>query len=124
MKQIADEVWQFVNGESVFKNVEMNDLIKSDVFRNFDLKIMDWAATSLVNSELQPNGVDLRSLTHTRQDTMYANEYESAYKMIRKAIPVLAGKAFGDYENVEKFAEAYVDTKNGLANIDTSYRKF
>ncbi|CCF24749.1 Putative uncharacterized protein [Leuconostoc citreum LBAE C10] len=124
MKQIADEVWQFINGESVFKNVEMNDLIKSDIFRNFDLKIMDWAATGLVNSELQPNGVDLRFLTHERQDTMYANEYESAYKMIRKAVPVLAGKAFGDYENVEKFAEAYVDTKSGLANIDTSYRKF
>ncbi|WP_195317827.1 BREX-1 system phosphatase PglZ type A [Weissella cibaria] len=124
MKQIADEVWQFINGESVFKNVEMNDLIKSDVFRNFDLKIMDWLATSLVNSELQPNGVDLRSLTHARQDTMYGNEYETAYKMIRKAIPVLAGKAFHKYENVERFAEAYVDTKNGLANIDTSYRKF
>lgn len=124
MKQIADEVWQFINGNLVFKNVEISDLIKSDVFRNFDLKIMDWAATSLVNSEFQPNGVDLRSMTHQRQDTMYADDYETAYKMIRKALPVLMGTSLNDYENIEKMADAYVDDKRGLARIDTAYRKF
>lgn len=124
MKQIADDVWQFIHGESIFRDVEMKDLIKSDVFRGFDLKIMDWATTCLINSEFQPNGVDLRSLTHERQETLYADDYKLAYKMIRKAIPILIGVSFHDYENTENFANEYVNDKDGLAHMDTAYRKF
>lgn len=123
---IAKEVWSFINGESVFGKLKIDDLEKSDVFEQFDENILLWIQDRLlledVNTEI--NKLDIGSVTKNRSDTHYGSmrKYKLLYRMMRKAWYIVRRENDLPADTFNDMITDYV--KNGGYKEDTDYRKF
>lgn len=122
-KEVADEVWLLVDGNTLFKNVKIDDIAKSDIFSIFDRRLLLWEQNRLLLSDFdsQINDLIFPELVKQRVEMHYGSEYKVIYKMILNAWKLLSSIGRKPANDTEKMIDNYV--QNGYL-IDTYYREF
>lgn len=133
MQNLAAQVWDFINGQSIFERYDEDKLFAVDNFGQVDKIILTWITKRLLDDDFEPSGYDLNDLSHKRQKMFFKDSYGLAYKMLRKALLVLSAPAVENSENLHEAiinyiggdAQVKLDRKNISGwQIDTAYRKF
>lgn len=122
-EEVADEVWGLVDGNSLFKNVKIDDYAKSSVFSNFDRWILLWEQDRLQLSDFdsQIDGTTFPEIVQRRLEMHYGNKYKVLYNMILNAWNLLSSVGRHPATTTNSMIEDYI---NGGYLIDTYYRKF
>lgn len=122
--KIATNVWNLINGDSAFDRIKIDDLEKSDIFEQFDQKILLWIQDRLnmedVDAEI--NSLDIEKVTKQRSNMHYGHKYELLYRMMRKAWYLVRRDKNMPSTSLEGMINDYV--KNDGYKEDTDYRKF
>ncbi|HIW71256.1 MAG TPA: BREX-1 system phosphatase PglZ type A [Candidatus Levilactobacillus faecigallinarum] len=126
-KQLAQYVWQTVDGRRIFADTKIENIAKADVFPQFDKMLLLWIQERLTLTDVdsQLNGRSIGEFTKWRSDnTHYGKaEYQKLYQMMRKAwylVRDLRSVSF-DNQSQAKLLNEYI-TKG--YRTDTDYRKF
>ena len=122
-KDVSDEVWLLVDGDTLFKNIKIDEIAKSDIFSIFDRRILLWEQSRLLMSDFdsQIDGLTFPELVKQRVEMHYGSEYKILYKMLLNAWELLAAIGRKPASDIEKMIDDYVQT--GYL-IDTYYREF
>ncbi|AUI72725.1 hypothetical protein [Companilactobacillus alimentarius] len=77
-EEVADEVWRFVDGNTLFKNIKVDDFAKSSVFSIFDRWILLWEQGRLKLSDFdsQINGESFPEVVKHRLEMHYGSKYK------------------------------------------------
>lgn len=122
---IAKLVWQNINGDQVFGEVKLDDLVKADIFPQFDWKILLWMQERLISNDLdvQLDGKIIPELIRQRLETHFGSQkrFSLLYRMIRKAWYLIRQATQPLETEMQGFIDNYV-TKG--YRVDTDYRKF
>lgn len=89
----ADQVWAFIDGGKLFKTTDIADLIDTDVFSQFDRRILTWAVDRLQAGDYQATAgkLNLPAILAKRGKTMYYHgRFHDAYALLTAAITVLS----------------------------------
>lgn len=122
-EEVADEVWRFVDGNTLFKNIKVDDFAKSSVFSIFDRWILLWEQERLKLSDFdsQINGESFPEVVKHRLEMHYGSKYKVLYNMILSAWDLLSSVGRHPSTTTESMITDYI---NGGYLIDTYYRRF
>jgi len=122
--KIAKEVWSFIDGKSAFSKIKIDDLAKSDVFEDFDQKILMWIQDRLKLEDVaaEINGLDISKIAKQRSEMHYGNKYDLLYQIMRNAWHIVRRDKNMPSDSLEGMINDYVNN-NGYKE-DTYYRKF
>lgn len=122
-RKISDEVYKAVDGQAVFKDYDIKDLMNLDVFKDIDKYIITWSIERLLdeNLNIEVNGSPILDLFKSRKFKHFRDLYGNKYDLLINAYYLIANKdiKIGDnvLELVEKYHEEYY-------KIDSYYRRF
>lgn len=122
---IAELVWENIDHLSLFKNVKIDDIAKSDVFEAFDNQLLTWlqAQLGLDVAEVKLNGLEIDQFTKYRRETHYGRTklYTHLYQMMCSAWRLKRMTLIGPAETMQKLIDNYLQESY---LIDTDYRHF
>ncbi|MDT7013343.1 BREX-1 system phosphatase PglZ type A [Levilactobacillus namurensis] len=124
--QLAHDVWQAVQGATLFADADIDAVARADSFPQFDEQLLLWVQERLqlgdVNAQL--NGRSIDQVTKWRVDTThYGQQFKSLYQMMRKAwhlvrdVRVQAPTNQATLEAIENYVQSGY-------RLDTRYRQF
>ncbi|MGQ2375831.1 BREX-1 system phosphatase PglZ type A [Companilactobacillus zhachilii] len=121
---IANKVWDFINGDLVFTKIKIDDLAKSDVFEKFDTEILLWiqARLKLEDVAAEIDGYNISQISRKRSDMHYGSEHALLYQMMRNAWHIVRRDKNMPSNSLEDMINDYVNNKG--YKEDTYYRKF
>ncbi|AKP67174.1 BREX-1 system phosphatase PglZ type A [Companilactobacillus ginsenosidimutans] len=118
-------VWAFINGGSIFKDMDINVIAKSDVFKYFDWLVLNWIQDRLGLEDLdaQINGQLIDVLIKKRSDMHFGHvdPIKSYYQMMKMAYFIVLMSQDEPEQSFDNIVGSYVD---GGFEMDTYYRKF
>lgn len=122
-RKISNEVYRAIDGQSVFKNYEIENLINIDVFKEIDGYIITWAIDRLLdeNLNIEVNGSSILDLFKSRKFKHFRDLYGNKYDVLINGYYLIANKDIKIEDNILDLVEVY-DKK--YYKIDTYYRKF
>lgn len=122
--KIARDVWSFIDGNSAFSKIRIDDLAKSDVFEYFDQRILMWIQDRLKLEDVaaEINGLDISKIAKQRIEMHYGNKYDLLYQIMRNAWHIVRRDKNMPSDSLEGMINDYVNN-NGYKE-DTYYRKF
>ena len=122
-RKISNEVYRAIDGQSVFKNYEIENLINIDVFKEIDGYIITWAIDRLLdeNLNIEVNGSSILDLFKSRKFKHFRDLYGNKYDVLINGYYLISNKDIKIEDNILDLVEVY-DKK--YYKIDTYYRKF
>ncbi|AVK63722.1 BREX-1 system phosphatase PglZ type A [Lactobacillus sp. CBA3606] len=123
--QVAAAVWQVIDQKQLFRQLEIDDIARADVFKQFDKRILLWIQTQLKLdiSDVTVNGVEIDQLTKQRETTHYGQTpyFNHLYQMMCNAwwLKKMVGTSPAD--NMSSLINDYLEA--GYL-VDTDYRHF
>jgi len=122
---IAEQVWHHIDHAMLFKNVKIDDIAKSDVFKAFDDQLLAWlqAQLELDVAEVKLNGLEIGQFTKQRRETHYGrtDRYTHLYQMMRSAWRLKRMVLISPAKTMQALIDDYL--KQGYL-VDTDYRHF
>lgn len=123
--QIAELVWDNIRANKFFDQLDIDDLANSDVFPEFDKKILSWIQDQLLlrNDGVMVNGLNIGKLTKKRREMHYgrSRNINHLYLMIRSAWQVIRAR---DNRPANGFNAMVDEYTNGGFYVDMDYRHF
>src|SRR5699024_12397119 len=122
-RKISNEVYKNINGEKVFKDYEIEDLVEVDVFKEIDKNIIAWTLDRLLDENLnaEVNSLNIPEICRSRQFKHFKDLYSDRYNVLINAYYLILYKDFQVEDNILDLVENY-DKEH--YKIDTYYRKF
>ncbi|UVH24445.1 BREX-1 system phosphatase PglZ type A [Lacticaseibacillus paracasei] len=122
-KQAAAQVWRQLDGQQIFKNLKIADLLKADTFIEFDRHAVKWLISELLAGHLGEviNHMTLPEIAEKRGKMYFSPEYQLAYRMTVDAHNVLLPRKNRGIDQFDDLIEAYI-TEDYL--VDTAYRQY
>lgn len=121
---IAKQIWNTIPGK-IFSHVNINDMVKSDVFIEFDRKILSWLQDQLLleNDEITINGLSIGQLTKKRRELHYGRTgyIKHLYNMMSSAWQLIQRRDMKPADDFNEMISEY--TEDGYY-MDTDYRHF
>lgn len=122
-RRISNEVYIAIDGQSIFKDYEIENLINIDVFKDIDKYIIIWAIDRLLdeNLNIEVNGSSILDLFKSRKFKHFRDLYGNKYDVLINGYYLISNKDIKIEDNILDLVEVY-DKK--YYKIDTYYRKF
>lgn len=123
IQQIANEVWEFVHGQTLFGKLDIAQLVHIDAFPQIDLIIAKWVTERILNEdyETRVNRQPLTTVIAARQAMAYGDLYQDVYGIQQDALALLTTNASEQPEDLSAAIDQYVTHDYQL---DTNYRRF
>ncbi|MCH8623981.1 BREX-1 system phosphatase PglZ type A [Lactiplantibacillus plantarum] len=123
--QIARHVWENIKVNKFFDQLDIDDLANSDVFPEFDRRILNWIQEQLLleNDEVLVDGLSIGKLTKKRREMHYGRSHNTnhLYLMVRSAWQVIQARHNRPANGFNAMVDEYT---NGGYYIDMNYRHF
>lgn len=122
-RRISGEVYNSIDGNGIFKNYEIEDLVDVDVFRGIDKIIIDWISDRLLDENLNAGakGLTIPEICESRKSKHFEDLYNNQYDVLINAYYLILNKDFKADGNILDLVEEY---DNKYYKMDTHYRKF
>lgn len=122
-RKISNEVYKAIDGEKIFKNYDIKDIINIDVFKDIDEYIISWSIDRLIDENLnvEVNGSSMLNIFKSRKFKHFKDLYESKYDILINGYYLIYYKNIKIEDDILDLVEEY-DKK--YYKIDTYYRKF
>ena len=123
IRKTSNEVYIAIDGQSIFKDYEIENLINIDVFKDIDKYIIIWAIDRLLdeNLNIEVNGSSILDLFKSRKFKHFRDLYGNKYDVLINGYYLISNKDIKIEDNILDLVEVY-DKK--YYKIDTYYRKF
>jgi uncharacterized protein (TIGR02687 family) len=123
MQQIAVEVWQHVNGEALFRRVEMSALIQIDAFAGIDTIIINWMIDRMNEQDygVQVSHLSLMDIADKRSRMNFGSQFADTYRVLGDALNILTRHQDVPDGDLEEQIKWY--TESGYV-VDQTYRHF
>lgn len=122
-RQISDEVYKAINGDEIFKDLEIEDIVDMDVFKGIDKQIINWVIDRLLDGNLnaEVKGQPIPKICKSRKFKHFKDLYSHEYDVLLNAYYLISNKAF---EPVDDLLDLVAQYDREYYKIDTYYRKF
>lgn len=122
-RKISNEVYRAIDGESIFKNYDIEDLMDIDVFKNIDEYIIKWAIDRLLDENLnvKVNDSSMLELFKSRKFKHFKDLYRHKYDVLINGYYLILNKNIKIEDTILDLVEEY-DKK--YYKIDSYYRRF
>lgn len=122
-RRISDGVYRNIDGDRIFKDCEIEDLINVDVFKEIDEKIINWILDRLSDENLnvEVEGLPIPEICKSRKFKHFEDLYSNQYDVLRNAYYLMLNKDFKPKDNIFDLVSEY---DNEYYKIDTYYRRF
>ena len=122
-RRISNGVYKAINGQSVFKDYDIKDLMNIDVFKDIDEYIISWSIDRLLDENLnvEVNGSSILDLFKSRKFKHFKDLYRNKYDLLINGYYLISHKDIKIEDNILDLVEEY-DKK--YYKIDTYYRRF
>lgn len=120
---ISDLVFKNLDGDSVFKKLEINDYAELEIFRKIDSWILSWMIERLENKDLDAtlNNKSVPEICKTRRKMHFGKEYLSQYYIIENAYNIVSESSYKPGNKLKDIWDNYI--KEDYI-IDQRYRYF
>lgn len=125
-RQLADDVWQhlesFTSVSRQLQQLDIVDLLKTDVFANFDRQILAWVVDRLQADDYHAvaGTMPLADVLTQRERMYFGKMYHDVYALLRAALVILTYRRH-EVKNLAEAKEQYVTANYA---VDTAYRHF
>lgn len=121
----AEMVWQKLNGDRIFGQIDPTRLIKVDAFPQIDKRILQWLNKELVagNTGEMLGQLSLNDIAQKRTTMHFGKQYQVADDMIGDACLILSEQFTPDTEPASVLEQLSQYTENGY-KIDMAYRRY
>ena len=122
-RRISNEVYKAIDGQSVFKDYDIQNLMNIDVFKDIDKYIIRWAIDRLLDENLnvEVNGSSILDLFKSRKFKHFKDLYGNKYDVLINGYYLIFNKDIKIEDNILDLVEQY-DKK--YYKIDSYYRRF
>ncbi|WP_127848549.1 BREX-1 system phosphatase PglZ type A [Lacticaseibacillus hulanensis] len=123
MQLLAEEVWQYIGGATIFQHVEMESLVKIDAFAPIDETIISWMVGRIKARDfgVKAGRLSLAEIVNVRVRMNFGDRYKDAYAAILSALGLLTSKTELPQRDLAEQIEWY--TESGYIK-DQTYRHF
>lgn len=120
---LSEDIFASINGENLFKEYLVEDLIDLDLFEYIDKRIISWIIDRLLDENLNANvkGMHIPELCRFRENKHFGDRYFNEYHLLRHAYHILKNVNFEAEKDLILMIARY-DSEDYI--IDTHYRKF
>lgn len=125
-RQLAEAVWQHLESFSgvsrQLQQLDIVDLLKTDVFANFDRQILAWVVERLQADDFHAvaGTTPLADVLTQREKMYFGKTYHDAYALLQAALVILTYRR-REVKNLAAAKEQYITTDYA---VDTAYRHF
>ena len=121
--RLSDEVFIKTNGEKLFEDYPVDDIIDLEIFRFVDKKIIQWMIDCLIDENLNAtiDGMDIPQLCKFRKKKHFGGNYTNEYHVLKHAFYIMNQVNYIPKSDIVSIIEKY-EKEDYL--IDTHYRKF
>lgn len=122
-RRISNEVYKSIDGDRLFKDYEIENLINIDVFKDIDEKIITWVLDKLLDENLneEVNGLPIPEVCKSRKFGHFKDLYSDKYDVLINAYYLILNKDFKAEDNILDLVAEY---DNKYYKLDTYYRRF
>ncbi len=122
-RRISNEVYRSIDGDKIFKDYNIEDLVDIDVFKAIDEKIILWALDRLLDENLNAkvNGFSLVEVCKGRKFKHFKDIYINKYDVLINAYYLILNKDFRIEGDILDLVAEY---ENKYYKMDTYYRRF
>ncbi len=122
-RRISNEVYNSIDGDSIFKDYEIENLINVDVFKDIDEGIINWVLDKLLDENLnvEVNGLPIPEICKGRKFKHFKDLYSDKYDVLLNAYYLILNQNFKAEDNVLDLVAEY---DNKYYKMDTYYRRF
>lgn len=120
---LSDKVFININGENLFKNLSIEDIVDLDIFRFIDKKIIDWIVDRLLDENLNASidNMIIPELCKYREEKHFGKDYYNEYHLLKHGFYLISQANYKVEADLISIIEKY-DRED--YRIDTHYRKF
>lgn len=120
---LSDKVFISINGERLFENYQVEDIVDLDIFRFVDEKIITWIIQRLLDENLNAsiNGMDIPKLCMFREKKHFGKDYFYEYHVLKHGFYIISNVNYKPESDVVSIIDKYDEEDY---KIDTHYRKF
>lgn len=122
-RRISNEVYSNIDGQKIFRDYEIEDLIDIDIFRNIDDYIITWVLDRLLDENLnvEVNGLDIPDICKSRKFKHFKDIYKDKYDVLINGYYLICHKDIKIEGNILDLIGEY---DNKYYKIDVYYRRF
>lgn len=120
---LSEKVFSAINGDDLFKDYLVEDLVDLDLFNYVDKRIISWMIDRLLDENLNASvkNMDIPELCRFRENKHFGDRYFNEYHVLRHAFHILKNVNFEAEKDLIFMISRY-DSEDYM--IDTHYRKF
>jgi uncharacterized protein (TIGR02687 family) len=120
---LSENVFIKINGERLFKDYPVDDIVDLDVFRFVDKKIIHWIIERLLDENLNAsiNGMDIPQVCKFREKKHFGKEYFYEYHVLKHGFYIISKVNYRPESDIISIIDKYDEEDY---KIDTHYRKF
>ena len=122
-RDISYEVYRNINGEEVFRDYDIENLLNVDVFKDIDEIIIDWVLDRIFDENLnaEVEGLNIPEVCKNRKFKHFRDLYKDEYDVLINAYYLIKNKDFKPKDNIVDLVAEYDST---YYKLDTYYRRF
>ena len=122
-RKISEEVYRSIDGDRIFKDCEIEDLINVDVFKGIDERIINWILDRLLDENLnvEVEGLTIPEICKSRKFKHFKDKYSNHYDVLINAYYLILNKDFKPKDNIFDLVAEY---DKEYYKMDTYYRRF
>ena len=120
---LSDRVFAKIDGERLFENYPVEDIVKLDIFRFVDNKLIQWMIERLLDENLNAsiNRMNIPELCKFREEKHFGKEFSNEYHLLKHGYYIVSQVNYSPKSDVISIIQQY-DAED--YRIDTHYRKF
>lgn len=120
---LSDNVYAKINGEALFKDFSVEDIVDLDIFRFIDKKVIRWIIERLLDENINAsiNGMDIQTLCNFREKKHFGKEYINEYRVLKYGFNIISQSNYKPESDLASIIKNYDKEEY---KIDTYYRKF
>mgnify|MGYP000867455597 CR=1 FL=1 len=122
-RSLSNEVYRAIDGQGMFKEYGIEDLIDVDVFKGIDRYIINWILDRLLDENLnvEVNGLSIAEICKSRKFKHFKDLYKDEYDLLINGYHLISHKDIKIEGNIKDLVAEY-DKK--YYRIDSYYRNF
>ncbi len=122
-RKMSREVYSTIDGDKIFKDYQLEDLLEVDVFKEIDENIIAWILERLIDENLnvEVNSKNIDEICKTRKFKHFRDIYSDRYDVLINGYYLMLNKDFKVADSILELVEEY---DQEYYKIDTYYRKF
>lgn len=120
---LSDKVFININGEKLFENYSVGDIVDLDIFKFIDKKIIQWIVDRLLDENLNASidNMDIPGLCKYREEKHFGKDYYNEYHLLKHGFYLISQVNYKAESNLISIIEKYAKEDY---KVDTHYRKF